>query len=449
MMMRYVAVLVAVLVMGLAAPASAQVPCALPQPPTALKATVSGTLVTLEWKAPPGKPLGYVLEAGSAPGTSNVLAAPIDGGKTGYTNTAAAATYYVRVRTRDACGIGQPSTEITVVSGLYHVRPDVLVTPKTAERNTYFPSIAKTKDGRLLVAYYDSPEHVSKQGRISMVESRDNGKTWSQPRVILDTPLDDRDPSLTVTKSGRLFLSYFARHFESAKVSVFVAQSGDDGATWSEPVQVDTRLDDCATTSKIVEADNGDLLIPLYGSITGDVNSRVTIARSRDGAQTWPRALEVAVATTPGTNYSEPALAVAGSRMLVLMRTEGADNVAYATRSVDDGVTWTAPASFGMAAQSSELVPLPDQPALSAIHIWSDWSHRWGDSRPTVAQRVHWPAADTIPVFGEPRMLYNSNCDDAGYPSGVVLDDGRLFIVFYDACLGYIGGTYLTPSTLR
>ena len=93
MMMRYVAVLVAVLVMGLAAPASAQVPCALPQPPTALKATVSGTLVTLEWKAPPGKPLGYVLEAGSAPGTSNVLAAPIDGGKTGYTNTAAAATY--------------------------------------------------------------------------------------------------------------------------------------------------------------------------------------------------------------------------------------------------------------------------------------------------------------------------------------------------------------------
>ena len=131
------------------------------------------------------------------------------------------------------------------------------------------------------------------------------------------------------------------------------------------------------------------------------------------------------------------------------MRTEGADNVAYATRSVDDGVTWTAPASFGMAAQSSELVPLPDQPALSAIHIWSDWSHRWGDSRPTVAQTVHWPAADTIPVFGEPRMLYNSNCDDAGYPSGVVLDDGRLFIVFYDACLGYIGGTYLTPSTLR
>jgi len=30
-----------------------------------------------------------------------------------------------------------------------------------------------------------------------------------------------------------------------------------------------------------------------------------------------------------------------------------------------------------------------------------------------------------------------------------VLDDGRLFVVFYDACLGYIGCTYVNPSMLR
>jgi hypothetical protein len=431
---------------GTKASAAGQVPCTLPLPPTALTAKVSGTLAVVSWNAPSGKRLGFVLEVGSATGTSNVLVVKLGAAAVSYSNTAPAGTYFVRLRTRNACGLGPASADITVSSPAYQNHPEVLVTARTAERNTYFPSVAKTHDGRLLVAYYDSPEHVSRQGRISAVESRDNGQTWSPPRVILDTPLDDRDPSLTVTRAGRLLLSYFARDYDSSKGRVFVARSGDDGTTWSEPVRVESMLDDVATSSKIVEADNGDLLIPLYGSIGDGVNSQVTIARSADGGRTWPRAQEIAVAAAADTNFSEPALAVADQRLLVLMRTDG---FARETRSSDGGRSWSPPASIGMAAQSSELDLMPGQPALTAVHLWADWSHRWGDSRPTVAQTIRWRAADAIPAFGEPTVLYNSNCDDAGYPSGVVLDDGRLFIVFYDACLGYIGGAYLTPSTLR
>ena len=434
----------------LAASASAQVRCALPPPPTALAATVSGTWGTLTWEAPPGTRLGYVLEAGSAPQTSNVLIIDIDRASTGYSTTAPAGTYFVRVRARDACGLGAASAEIAVVSSVYQEHPDVLVMPRTAERNTYFPSVVNIGGGRLLVAYYDSPEHVSKQGRISLVESRDNGRTWSLPRVIIDTPFDDRDPSLTVTRAGRLLVSYFARDTEtSTSAGVFVARSDDGGATWSDPVRVETILTDSATTSKIVEAENGDLLIPLYGSVAGDGHSRVTLGRSRDQGRTWPREGEIAVASESDTNVMEPTLAIAGARMLVLMRTDRAENFSYATRSIDGGLTWSTPSSFGVAAQSSELVPLPGEPAVTAVHLWADWSHHWGDSRPTVAQMIRWPAGTAAPMFGEPRVLYNSKCDDAGYPSAVVLDDGRLFVVFYDACLGYIGGTYLTPSTLR
>ena len=435
---------------GAAASAVGQVLCALPPPPTALAATVSGTLVEVTWQATPRATLGYVLEAGSAPRASDAVVVAIERAYTAYSTTAKPGTYYVRVRSRDACGLSQPSGEIAVVSGVYQEHPDVRVTSKTADRNTYFPSVATTGDGRLLVAYYDSPEHVSRLGRISMVESRDNGRTWSLPRVIIDTPLDDRDPSLTVTRAGRLLVSYFARDTEtSTSAGVFVARSDDGGATWSAPVRVETILTDSATTSKIVEAENGDLLIPLYGSVAGDGHSRVTLGRSRDQGRTWPREGEIAVAAEADTNVMEPTLAIAGARMLVLMRTDRAENFAYATRSIDGGLTWSTPSSFGMAAQSSELVPLPGEPAVTAVHLWADWSHHWGDSRPTVAQMIRWPAGTAAPVFGEPRVLYNSKCDDAGYPSAVVLDDGRLFVVFYDACLGYIGGTYLTPSTLR
>lgn len=430
--------------------ALAQVRCAPPSPPTAVSAKVSGTSVVLTWKAPAGKPLSYAVEAGSSPGTSNVAVIDIDHAVTEYTATAPPGIYFVRVRARDACGLSEPSIEITVVSAVYDEHPEVLVTPRTTGRNTYFPSVVKLRDGRLLVVYYDSPEHVSPLGRISMVQSRDDGRTWSPPRVVIDTPFDDRDPSLTITRTGRLLLSYFARDSSTSKsAGVFVARSDDDGATWSEPVRVETVLDDAATSSKIVETADGDLVIPLYGSSNGGVESRVTMVRSVDGGRTWPRRGEVVIAAIPGISVMEPALAGAGARMLVLMRTDRTDNLAYAARSLDGGATWSQPSLFGIAAQSSELVPLPGEPAMTVAHVWADWSHHWGDSRPTVAQLIRWPAGAPAPVFGEPRALYNSNCDDTGYPSAVVLDDGRLFVVFYDACLGYIGGAYLKPGALR
>ncbi len=429
--------------------ALAQTPCAAPSPPTAVAATVSGTFVVLTWTPPAGKPLDYAVEAGSSPGTSNISVSEVVHPATEFTASAPPGTYYVRVRARNACGLGQPSREIVVVVGIYQDRAEILVTPRTPSRNTYFPSVVKLGDGRLFVAYYDSPEHVSPLGRISMVQSRDDGRTWSPPRVVVDTPLDDRDPSLAITRTGRLLLSYFALDNSTAKsAGVFVARS-DDGATWSEPVRVETVLDDVATSSKIIETANGDLLIPLYGSSNGGVNSRVTMGRSRDGGLTWPRREEVEIAAVPGISVMEPALAAAGARMLVLMRTDRSDNWAYAAQSLDSGATWSEPSPFGIAAQASELVPLPGEPPMTVAHVWADWSHHWGDSRPTVAQLIRWPAGTATPVFGEPKALYNSNCDDTGYPSGVVLDDGRLFVVFYDACHGYIGGAYLKPGAIR
>jgi Neuraminidase (sialidase) len=357
----------------------------------------------------------------------------------------------VRVRARAGCGIGEPSSEITVVSGVYQDHPEVVVTPRTADRNTYFPSVAKLTNGELLVVYYDSPEHVSPAGRISLVRSRDAGRTWSAPEVIVDTPLDDRDPSITVTRNGRLLVSYFVRNPDGSGGGVFVTRSDDGGVKWSGPVRIDSRLIGPSTSARILELGSGDLLIPIYGVTKNGANERATIVRSRDRGVTWPRQNEVEIAATPGINFQEPALVEVEGRLLAVMRTDSTDNRAYETTSIDGGTMWSEPAAIDSAAQASELIALPprDEPAGSVVHAWADWSRRYGDSRPTVVQRIRWPAGLSTPVFGEPRVLYNSRCDDAGYPSGVVLDDARLFIVFYDACRGYIGGAYLPVSALR
>lgn len=91
---------------------------AVPPPPTNLTAQVSGTTVTLFWNAPAGASVsGYVVEAGTAPGLSNVTSIPVGPTPQVVATNVPIATYYVRVRAIDAQGQSEPSNEIVVIVG--------------------------------------------------------------------------------------------------------------------------------------------------------------------------------------------------------------------------------------------------------------------------------------------------------------------------------------------
>jgi len=70
-------------------------------------------------------------------------------------------------------------------------------------------------DGRIIVVYYNGLGHVTTTdqrdggGAIACALSEDEGDTWSEPQTLLDTPMDDRDPSISLLRDGRLVLSYF------------------------------------------------------------------------------------------------------------------------------------------------------------------------------------------------------------------------------------------------
>jgi predicted phage tail protein len=87
--------------------------CSAPPTPGGLTHAVNGSSVQLSWPAAEGA-TSYVLEAGSASGTSDLLASDI-GNVTSLGATAAPGTYYVRVRARNACGSSPPSSEAVVV----------------------------------------------------------------------------------------------------------------------------------------------------------------------------------------------------------------------------------------------------------------------------------------------------------------------------------------------
>jgi hypothetical protein len=93
------------------------VPLAVPSAPGNLVASVGGTTVSFNWTAAPGA-TGYLLEAGSAPGSSNLASVPVPGTVPSYVAFGVpSGVYYVRVRAVDASGTSSPSNEVTVSVG--------------------------------------------------------------------------------------------------------------------------------------------------------------------------------------------------------------------------------------------------------------------------------------------------------------------------------------------
>jgi hypothetical protein len=91
-------------------------PIGVPAAPLSLEATVTGMNVTLRWQANPAGPAPtfYQLQAGSAPGRSDLAVLSRPAFSFTYSTLAPAGTYYIRVAAGNAGGIGPPSNEVSM-----------------------------------------------------------------------------------------------------------------------------------------------------------------------------------------------------------------------------------------------------------------------------------------------------------------------------------------------
>jgi hypothetical protein len=183
------------------------------------------------------------------------------------------------------------------------------------ERLSYFgwPTVARLDDGRLVVVSSGlRAEHVCPFGKTVLHESRDDGRTWSESRVIRDSLIDDRDAGVVSLGGESLLVTWFrsdTRHYADegwipaaeretwahvfktwtdAQVEPLVGswamRSDDGGATWGEPV----RSPVSAPHGPIRLAD-GDLFY--LGKSFATWNDRtfgpIAAARSSDGGHSW------------------------------------------------------------------------------------------------------------------------------------------------------------------
>ncbi|QDT73111.1 BNR/Asp-box repeat protein [Lacipirellula limnantheis] len=282
-----------------------------------------------------------------------------------------------------------------------------------------FPDVCRLPNGDLACVFYAGYGHVSlptaewpRGGRICVVESSDEGRTWSEPRVLFDGPQDDRDPHIAALRDGRLACSFFQYRSVDGKIEhdVCLVESFDGGRTWDAKPRV-LAADRWAVSAPVRELPDGTQLLGVY---TGDASTAYgAVLRSTDGGQSWSDPVAIDPNSGVRLDAETDVLRLPNGKILAALRGDGQVNLHFAT-SDDQGVTWSPVEDSGFLGHSPHLTKLSTgeillthrQPATS-LHISRDDAQSWQG-----------------PI----------ELDSVGgaYPSTVELKDGAVLVVYYE-----------------
>ena len=295
-----------------------------------------------------------------------------------------------------------------------------------------FPDVCRLQDGRLLCVFYAGYGHVSlpndkhpKGGQIVASYSADEGKTWTVPKTIIDTPEDDRDPSVVQLADGRILCTFFTyRPIDHAQdvnryiiVKSGIVESADNGKTWSEPRFLfgDSPVNVCLSQPIRVLSD-GTLLMPLYlaDNDNPDRNSGA-VSLSYDKGKTWSDVIVIPNGGRPLDAETDVIERKDGT--LYAIQRHQTDSMGVSL-SKDKGKTWSVSDPVGFPGHCPYLLRTKDDEILLATRI------------PATSLRI---SRDECKTWSESIAV-----DSVGgaYPSMVELRDGSILIVYYEEGIG-------------
>ena len=319
-------------------------------------------------------------------------------------------------------------------------------------------TIARRANGQLLVSCSGGREaHVCPFGRVELITSDDKGKTWSEPRVLMDTEIDDRDSGVIETAKGSILVTTFtslayvpglekARKLEpgtkgawpkekldrwlaehnqlneaerQAMLGVWMLRSTDGGKTFSEPYR-------CLVNSPHGPTQLADGRVLYAGKNLWQGEPWIGVCESTDDGQTWKR--KAAIPTRDGDdpkNYHElHAVETADGRIVAQIRNHNKTNSGETlqSESEDGGATWSVPHSIGVWGLPSHLLRLADGRLLMS----------YGHRRKPFGNQAR-VSSDGGRTWSEPVIISGDGPGgDLGYPSTVQLADGSLVTVWYE-----------------
>jgi sialidase-1 len=240
------------------------------------------------------------------------------------------------------------------------VQVDVFVSGKDGYHTYRIPSIVRTPKGTLIAVCEGRKNGRGDSGDIDLVMKRsfDNGATWSPMQVIADDGENTTgNPTLVVDRNTTTIWLFTTRNPGDYKESdiidgltpksrtVWVMKSTDDGATWSEAVDITSSVKKrnwswYATGPGVgIQLKSGRLVIPCNHFELGTKVGRSHIIYSDDHGATW----KIGGIAGAGTNESQVVERDDGS-LLLNMRNHRQHPQIYVRAiaiSVDGGLTWS------------------------------------------------------------------------------------------------------------
>ena len=328
-------------------------------------------------------------------------------------------------------------------------------------------TVARRANGELWVTWSGGRDgHVCPMGQVRAMTSRDDGATWTYPRVLLDSPTDDRDSGVLETAKGTLLVTTFtslAYEDHLAKSVMYMPVAGKSSAMRPMPPEVIARwqatqkrltaderqaelgewalrstdggLNFSARIATIVNSPHGPLQLKdgriLYiGKELWTKNQRIGAVESKDDGLSWNWLSEIP--GRPGDDVERDyhelhAVESDDGRIVAQIRHQGKvdKNWTLQTESTDGGKTWTIPRAitFGI---PSQLLKLRDGRLLMT----------YGHRRLPFGNQARL-SADHGRTWSEPMIVSgDGTVGDLGYPSTVELADGTLLTVWYENMKG-------------
>ena len=314
-----------------------------------------------------------------------------------------------------------------------------------------WPTIMKTRSGELVVVFSGNrDDHVCPYGITQMVRSSDNGKTWSLPVTINNTPLDDRDAGIIQTKADTWVVSWFTslafdrphfykehpdwkRHAEKLGpetrkrwLGSWIRRSEDNGKTWGDPIRVKV-----SAPHGPIQLRDGRLLY--IGSGTFHNRHGIGVEESRDDGKTWQVISEIPIPPTDSLNvYYEPhVVELKNGKLVAMFRYQPRDLAQRFLRqseSTDGGRTWTITHKTPIWGYPPHLIQLKNGWVLVVYGVRKKpYSERACISKD--GGRT-WDVAHEITLTHS--IIENGRTGDLGYPASVQLDDGSIWTVYYE-----------------
>jgi hypothetical protein len=261
-------------------------------------------------------------------------------------------------------------------------------------------------------------------GRAMFIRSTDEGKTWSKPQTLIDTPADDRHPAFVQLRDGTIvccFFTYmgqpedddFAKHPELA-THVDVIRSFDDGKTWEKkPIVIKTPFVSDEADGPLVLMKDGSVVLAINGRPKTGPPDQAAVVRSTDCGETWQT---LSTVKTSHDVWELSAAELPDGTMVMIARPEG--DICW---SHDHGHTWTEPVSFGMRMFAPSLTVLRDG-TLVCLH----GSYAPGNSGLHMIFSTDGGKTWIAPAKDHGFLIDHSY----GYGKPMELPDGSLYIVY-------------------